>query len=126
MSKCTGISWLGVKTKKFEEMKNFYQNMLGLSMAFESKGFCAFKADNGDTFEIFNEEVNEYPHFTSAPVAGFQVDDIYIVKENMERDGIEFIGDVGGNPERSLWAHFRGPDENMYELKWIAPQRKET
>jgi hypothetical protein len=107
-------------------MKNFYQNILGLSMDTEYKGFCAFKAESGDTFEVFDEDVNEYPHFTSSPVAGFQVDDIYAVRQNMEGAGIEFIGDIDGNPERSLWAHFRGPDDNIYELKWVAPRKPKT
>ena len=41
-----------------------------------------------------------------------------MAKQEMEENGIEFIGDIDGNPERSQWAHFRGPDGNVYELKW--------
>ena len=124
MSKCKAISWLGLKTNKFEEMKYFYQNLLGLPIVDEYEGFCAFKAENGDTLEIFDEQVNEYPHFTSAPVPGFQVEDIYTTKQEMETAGIEFIGGIDGDPESSLWAHFRGPDSNIYELKWLPKNRK--
>jgi len=117
--KCKGVSWLGVKTEKFEEMKSFYQDLLNIPLVSETDNFCAFKTENGDTFEIFDAQVNEYPHFTSAPVAGFLVEDIYASKTRMEQASIEFIGDIDGNPERSLWAHFRGPDGNVYELKWV-------
>lgn len=119
-SKCIGLSWLGVKTEKFDEMKTFYGEHLGLSLVSESEGFAMFQADNGDAFEIFDADRNEYPHFSSAPVAGFQVEDIEAAKKELEGTGIEFIGDIGGSKERSRWAHFRGPDGNIYELKWHA------
>jgi predicted enzyme related to lactoylglutathione lyase len=112
------ITWLGVRTEKFNEMVHFYENTLGLQSAHEDEGFRAYKLPNQDTLELFDASLSDYHHFTTGPVAGFLVDDIEQAKEEMEAEGIKFIGEIEGDPARSRWAHFRGPDDNIYELKW--------
>jgi hypothetical protein len=34
----------------------------------------------------------------------------------MRANYIEFLGPTGGEPGGYRWAHFRGPDGNVYEL----------
>ena len=122
-TKFKGIVWLGIRTDKFTELVDFYQNKMGLPVAHEESGFKALDLPNGDRLEIFSENYiaedgNDYKHFDSGPVAGFLVDDIEEAKIEMEAEGIEFIGAVGegGN---SKWVHFQGVDGNTYELKQL-------
>lgn len=119
-AKFKGIVWLGVRTKKFDELVGFYKDKMGLPVTHKEDGFCAFNLPNGDRLEVFSEEYKAdghgYEHFSTGPVAGFLVDDIEEAKKEMEVEGIEFIGPIaeGGG---SKWAHFRGVDGNTYELK---------
>lgn len=122
-TKFKGIVWLGVRTNKFDELVDFYQNKMGLPVAHEKPGFRALDLPNGDRIEIFSEDYKseddkDYAHFSTGPVAGFVVDDIEEAKRDMEAEGIEFVGPIGegGN---SKWAHFRGVDGNIYELKQV-------
>lgn len=116
-TKFKGIVWLGIRTDKFKETIRFYEDILGLAATHDETGFKAYKLPNDDTIEIFSTDFKSNQHFTSGPVVGFLVDDIAQVKKEMLDAGIEFIGDIQGNPNKSQWAHFKGPDGNIYELK---------
>lgn len=122
-TKFKGIVWLGVRTKKFEELVDFYQNKMGLPVAHEAPGFRALNLANGDRLEIFSEEYksengNDYKYFSTGPVVGFLVDSIEDTKAEMEAEGIEFIGSIGEGG-KSRWIHFKGVDGNTYELKQV-------
>lgn len=122
-TKFKGLVWLGVRTSKFDETTDFYQNKMGLPLIHETEGFRAFDLPSGDRIEIFSEDYvsedgNDYKHFATGPVVGFLVDDIEEAKLEMEAEGIEFIGSVGEG-KRTKWAHFKGVDGNTYELKQI-------
>lgn len=122
-TKFKGLVWLGVRTKKFSELLDFYQDKMGLPVVHEAPGFRALDLPNGDRLEIFSEEYksedgNDYRHFSTGPVVGFLVDNIEEAKVEMQAEGIEFIGPVGEG-KNSKWAHFKGVDGNTYELKQI-------
>ena len=121
-TKFKGIVWAGVRTDKFSELVEFYQDKMGLPVAHEVEGFRAFDLPNGDRLEVFAEDYvykgDDYKHFPVGAVVGFLVDDIEEARSEMEAEGIEFIGEikVGG---KSKWSHFRGVDGNRYELKQL-------
>ncbi len=122
-TKFKSLVWLGVRTKKFDELLDFYQNKMGLPVAHEEEGFRALDLPGGDRIEIFSENYkaddgNDYSHFSTGPVVGFLVDNIEEAKTEMEAEGIEFIGPIGVGGH-SKWVHFRGVDGNTYELKQV-------
>lgn len=122
-TKFKGIVWLGIRTKKFDALVDFYQNTMGLPVAHEAPGFKAFDLPSGDRIEIFSESYesedgNDYKHFSTGPVAGFLVDNIEEARAEMGAEGIEFIGSIGEGGD-SKWAHFKGVDGNTYELKQL-------
>ncbi len=119
-NKFNGFSWAGTRTNKFKETKAFFKEFFGLEPAHEKDGFVAFNLKNGQTFEVFSDTFSSHKHFSTGPVIGFDVDDIDNTRKEMEKMGIEFIGPTGGDIQKSRWAHFRGPDGNIYELKWRA------
>ncbi len=118
--KVNGIAWLGVRTEKLDEMSELFEDVFGAELVAERDGFRAYDLQNGDTLELFSNEYATHKHFTTGPVAGFLVNDIFEARKEMEARGIEFIEDIAGDPQTSQWAHFRGPDGNVYELKWNA------
>jgi hypothetical protein len=110
-TKFKGIVWLGVRTKKFDKVLDFYQNKMSLPVVYEASGFKALELPNGDRIAIFSEEYksedgNDYKHFSTGPVVGFLVDNIEEAKVEMEAEGIEFIRPIGDGDD-SKWAHFR-------------------
>lgn len=119
--KIKGIFFLGIKTDKFDELHRFYTETMGLEPDHFEPDFATYPLANGDKIEIYGPNDPHAPnhdHFTTGPVAGFEVDDIVTAKNEMEADGIEFLGPIqSARPGGSQWAHFRGPDENVYELK---------
>ena len=119
-TKFKGIVWLGVRTKKFDKLLDFYQNKMSLPVVHEASGFKALELPNGNRIALISEEYksedgNDYKHFSTGPVVGFLVDNIEEAKAEMEAEGIEFIGPIGESDD-SKWAHFRGVDGNTYEL----------
>lgn len=120
-TKFKGIVWLGVRTSKFDELLDFYENKMGLPVIHESPGFRALDLPNGDRIELFSEDYvaedgMDYKHYATGPVAGFLVDNIEETKTEMEAEGIQFLGQIGEGG-KSRWAHFIGVDGNAYELK---------
>ncbi len=117
-----GFSWAGTRTDKFEETKEFFTTFFGVQPTYEEEGFVKYDLANGQTFEIFSVEYKGHHHFTTGPVLGFDVEDIDAARNEMEAAGVEFIGSTDGDVTQSRWAHFRGPDGNVYELKWRPKQ----
>ena len=111
----TGITWGGTRTQRFDEMKRFLSDVLGLEKSEEQEGFVSYKTSNEDKFELFGPDEREHEFMTTGPVIGFGVGDVDGARAELEAAGIEFLA-----PTRSegnyRWAHFRGPDGNVYEI----------
>lgn len=119
--KVKGIIYLGVKTDKFEELNRFYKEILELQPDHFEPGFATYLLPNGDKIEVYGSDDPHAPnhdHFTTGPVAGFEVDDVLRVRTELESKGVQFVGPIHGNKRGgSRWAHLRGPDGNVYEIK---------
>lgn len=89
---------------------------MGLSVVHTEDDFVELKARNGDTVELFGQASKYNTHFTSAPVVGFQVDDIESARRELVDNGIRLIGGIKHGDDGSAWQHFKGPDGNIYEI----------
>jgi catechol 2,3-dioxygenase-like lactoylglutathione lyase family enzyme len=114
-----GISWLGVRTDRYDQMRAFAIDTLGLQLVSESDDFLVTRASNGDLFEVFGPR-GEQPswQFSRNPVvAGFLVDDIEAARgELASAPGVELLGDLQVMENGYAWQHFRAPDGHVYEL----------
>ena len=119
--KVTGLAWLGTRTEEFDEMCRLYGEVFGLPRVARAPGFAAYRLPSGDLVEVFRPDFEGQEHFTTGPVAGFAVEDIDAARAEMAANYIEFIGETNGEPGQYRWAHFRGPDGNVYELTQRAP-----
>jgi predicted enzyme related to lactoylglutathione lyase len=112
-----GLSWVGVRTERYSEVRAFYREGLGLEVDHEDKDFVVFKLPDGGKVEVFGPSDQDHTHFDTGPVPGFDVDDIEAAREQLESRGAEFIGPIQRwEPTGEAWSHFRGPDGNVYEL----------
>ena len=112
-----GLTWVGTRTSKYDEMVTFFQEGLGLELAHEEPDFAGLLLPNGDTVEVFGPSDSEHTHFDTGPVVGFLVDDVAAAREHLETTGmVEFLGPLHSRPGGTAWQHFRAPDGNVYEL----------
>jgi len=89
---------------------------MGLTVAHTEDDFVELKARNGDTVELFGHASKYNTHFTSAPVVGFQVEDIEGARTELVENGIRLVGGIKHGNDGSTWQHFKGPDGNIYEI----------
>ena len=111
-----GLAWLGIGTTGFEDTARFFEDTLGLRAEHEERDFVIFRLTNGDQVEVFGPSDREHEHFETAPVVGFLVDGVEETRARLEAKGISFIGLVHRSEKGDSWAHFAGPDGNVYEL----------
>jgi catechol 2,3-dioxygenase-like lactoylglutathione lyase family enzyme len=118
-----GITFAGVRTAALEPMRHFLQEVLQFELVHESPGFLAFRAPNDDRFEVFDLDYPEHQHFTTGPVVGFEVEDIDSAVQTLKERGTNFLSPIRGTPGRTQWAHFVGPDDNVYEIVKHVPRK---
>ena len=109
-----GIVWTGIQTERFDEMAAFMRALFGTPPPVDRPGFALWSLPNGDLVEIF--KFGDKPSFGTAPVVGFQVDDIEAARRDIEAAGAEIVGGYGPNEDGYRSIHFRAPDGNIYEL----------
>ncbi len=117
--KVLGVSWVGVKTAKFAQMRKFARDVLNLTPAEDAPDFSVFVMPDGDAFEIFGPNAGEPPaQFANNPImVGFLVDDLTLARQELIDAGVHLIGNTERNRESGYaYQHFRGPDGLVYEL----------
>ena len=107
-----GIVWLGTRTERFDEMREFFLEITGVAPR-DDPGLAVFDLASGDRIEVLDTAVGE--SYMVAPVVGFLVDDVAAAREELESRGVEFIGPIRTGAGSS-WSHLRAPDGHVYEL----------
>jgi catechol 2,3-dioxygenase-like lactoylglutathione lyase family enzyme len=107
-----GIVWLGTRTERFDEMREFFREITGVPPR-DDPGLAVFDLASGDRIEVLDTAVGE--SYMVAPVVGFLVDDVAAARAELESRGVEFIGPIRTGAGSS-WSHFRAPDGHVYEL----------
>jgi predicted enzyme related to lactoylglutathione lyase len=113
--KVTGLKWAGTRTDRFEETVRFFEEVMGVELDETQAGFASFRTTEGDKIEVFGPDDAEHDFMTTGPVVGFGVEDVESARAELEGAGVEFIGPTHSEGDYS-WAHFRGPDGNVYEI----------
>jgi predicted enzyme related to lactoylglutathione lyase len=122
-----GLTWLGVRTERYEAMKDFLENAAGLTVDHGNDDFVVFELPDGSKLELFGPRDVDHEHFSTGPVAGFEVDDIEAARTDLTSGGAEFIGPIHRwEPTGEAWSHFRAPDGNVYELTYRPKEDRQT
>jgi len=109
------ISFVGVRTSHLQEMRRFLL-AVGYELTHEEGEFLAFNGPGRSRFELFGLNDTDHEYFRTGPVVGFEVENISTAMAFLRTLGIEFLSDVCGESGGTRWAHFTGPDGNIYEI----------
>lgn len=113
-----GISWVGVKTDSYDQMRSFFAGVIGLPVDLEGTDFTIFSFPSGDRLEIFGPDAGDPPEqfAHNAVVASILVEDIGEASQELQAAGIELLGDCEDGGDGYFWQHFRAPDGKVFEL----------
>lgn len=109
-----GLVWLGIQSEAFDAMAGLFAALFGSKPNVDEPGFNLWRLENGDLVELF--AAGTKPPFGSAPVVGFEVDDLEAAKRDLIAGGAEIVGGYGPNEDGYASVHFRAPDGNIYEI----------
>lgn len=114
-----GVSYIGVRTKHIGTMKHFAEEVLGYEKTHDDGDFVAFTTPQGQRFELHAENTPDKQFYPlDGVVAGFEVADMDTAIAWAKSKNLEMFEDGVGADEvnGTRWAHFRGPDGNIYEF----------
>ncbi|HLL69225.1 MAG TPA: VOC family protein [Micromonosporaceae bacterium] len=113
-----GISWVGVKTDSYQQMKQFFADVAGVAIDHEQPDFAVFRFPNGDKLEIFGPGADDPPEQFAVEkvVASLLVDDINEAIAALRGADVELIGPKQAGGDGYFWQHFRAPDGKVFEL----------
>src|SRR4029453_12489375 len=110
------LAWVGTRTDNAGPTVAFFRDVLGLRLELEQPGFWMLKLPDGSKVEVFGPDSPVNRHFTTGPVAGFLVDDVFGATEELRSAGIEILLEPILAHTGNAGAHFRAPDGNIYEF----------
>jgi len=110
------LAWIGSRTTRDEETVAFFRDVLGLSVDLELPGFWMMKLPDGSKVEVFGPATEMNEHFTTGPVAGFLVEDVFSATEELRAAGADILLEPVLDDWGNAWVHFRAPDGNVYEF----------
>ena len=82
----------------------------------ELQNFWVLKLPDGSKVEVFGRDSPINRHFTTGPVAGFLVDDVFGATDELRAAGVEILLEPELDDSGNAWVHFRAPDGNVYEF----------
>ncbi len=112
----TGVDFICVPTRDFEEASDFYGNVLGLPLSTRWGNMPAGEYETGTLTlavmqsDAFGIEFERHSH----PIA-LHVDDVAAARKELEDQGIEFQGDIVDSGVCHM-AYFADPDGNALML----------
>ena len=88
---------------------------MGLEQTRAGRDVAGFRFPDGTEMEVWRPDDTFHSFFGTGPVVGFRVDAVGAARARMEAEGVPFIGPVQRS-EGAAWSHFKGPDNNVYEI----------
>ncbi|MGD0448385.1 MAG: VOC family protein [Candidatus Dormibacteria bacterium] len=116
--KVKAISWVGVQTRAYQEMVQFFADVAGLRVEHQQPDFSVFRLPSGDKLEVFGPAATVHPaqFARNQVVVGLLVEDMDEATSRLRAAGIELLGERQAGENGYSWQHFRGPDGNVWEL----------
>ena len=124
------ISFVGVKTERFDAMADFARDVLGLAPGHRDDGWAVFQLESGDRdlFEVYRPgqyDERLLPRGAGPLTIAFGVDDLPEARAELLEAGIEILADTVwaaeafGDPglDGFGWLFFRAPDGHVYALQ---------
>jgi catechol 2,3-dioxygenase-like lactoylglutathione lyase family enzyme len=118
----SGFTWAGAKTEDFAGTVRFFSDVLGLPLSRrdDTAEWAVFDLPSGQRLEVFGPKDGQHD-FMQCPVFGFEVEDVWSARKELESKGVEFVTEVKEWAAGLASAYFRGPDGHLYEV-WQRPK----
>ena len=109
--------WVGVVAEDLEAQRAFYRDVLGFREVGSGADYVHFDMGERRTFELLARDP-AIPQYTERRYqVGFEVEDIRSAREELIDRSVEPVSDIeGGEEAGSLWAYFRDPEGNVFEI----------
>src|SRR5262245_29346473 len=107
------LGWVGTRTEQSTDMAGFLKEVLGLDERHAGDDFWVFQLPDGSKVEVFGPECEYNAHFSTGPVCGFLVDDVFEAAGELQRAGIPVVSGPTRADDGNAWVHFRAPDGNL-------------
>ena len=116
-AKFARFSWAGVVMRDFDDAIRYFSKVMQMPLAWrnDKRGLAHFKFPNGDHFEIIDAS-NSWSRIMPYTAIGFETDDVWQARAEMESVGVEFIGKVVVTSVGAVFTYFRGPEGHPYEI----------
>ena len=112
----TGVDFVTVPTRNWEEAKEFYGETLGLERSKRWGNMPASEFETGSLTIALMQTDAFGLEFAPLPVPiALQVDDVHAAREALEAKGVQFGGETMDSGVCHM-AHFRDPDGNVLML----------
>lgn len=109
------VSFLGLHTAQFDEMKKLYAEAYGLPVLHEANGVVWFGLDDGAELHLYAQTDDFHTFFGAGPVPGLFVTGYDEVAARLTDLEVEWLTKQQTAHGRR-WRHYRAPDGNVYEL----------
>jgi hypothetical protein len=117
-----GIGWVGTRTPYFDDTVTFFREVINLPLTIQSSQFAEFTLPGGERLGIVGSKLPK-TNFMKGPMMEFVVADVREARSQLEGAGVQFIGDIHGDPDTGIaWTEFWGPDGYPYGLTSSAQQ----
>jgi catechol 2,3-dioxygenase-like lactoylglutathione lyase family enzyme len=110
------LAWVGTRTDRPQQTVAFFRDLLGLRVDLQHEDFWMLRLPDGSKVEVFGPGNPVNRHFTTGPVAGFLVDDVFGATDELRSAGVEILLEPVVDESGNAWVHFRAPDGNIYEF----------
>jgi catechol 2,3-dioxygenase-like lactoylglutathione lyase family enzyme len=110
-------SWIGVVVEDLDVARRFYGDVLGFHQVEATEEYVQFDMGDERTFELLAKDPSTPQYTERRYQVGFDVEDIRVARDELIGRGVEPISDIeGGSEAGSLWAYFRDPEGNVFEI----------
>jgi catechol 2,3-dioxygenase-like lactoylglutathione lyase family enzyme len=67
-----GLCWLGLRTQQFDEMAQFFRDVMGMKPIREEPGIAGFQMIDDTNLELYEFDEEFHAFFTTGPVSPFR------------------------------------------------------
>jgi len=116
MTTITGVDFVCVPTRDWEQSKDFYGDTLGLERSKRWGNMPASEFETGSlTIALMQSDAFGLDFSPNSVPIALHVDDVQAAREELEAKGVEFAADTMDSGVCYM-AHFRDPDGNVLML----------
>ena len=110
-----GLSWIGTRTDRPEQMSRFLADVLGIPVVERTASHIQHAVADNSRIEVYTATDPEPRQFATGPVPGVLVDNVHASVTRLRAAGVELLGPTY-EENGHAWQQFRAPDGHVWEI----------